>query len=567
MGRLRHIGSKRYDTAASRETVGFRAPRRAGHVAMMQTIESARPRRDGIKRPVESDAAEPFAARPPTRARAALLGVLIVGWFCLNLVTSAGRFLIYSPDLHIGVEAASSFARLFGSLVLFLVPDDPAKPRLRWIAASFIVLGAGGLVFGYLQPVVGDDLATNAAMYLSSYVWSIAGLLILVGLLPAIPPSLDPRRLAGLLAATFAIPGALLALPIHLPPLIRTTDLGAEILLDRPLLDGMTGWHWAVSALPLAIAVAAAAAGARRLAADALSGQLLLALVLFAGAQLHDTLWPSAYSPVLTASDILELTFAAVVAVAGIIELRRVGTERAELLDREQESSRQLRHLSALKTDFTAMMAHELGNPLAAIRRQADLIDRGRLDGEDRERALAAIQAEAKLLTQLVLDVQESARIERADFDIDLRPCPVEAILADAASYARTLPGNHPLQLTGTVGRVVADPDRIGQVLRNLLSNAAKYSEPGEPIALRASRVGDRVRIEVADLGPGVDPDDLARIFGKFERGRAGDVRQPGLGLGLYVARRIVVAHGGDLEVAAFTGSGSVFSFELEAGR
>jgi signal transduction histidine kinase len=106
---------------------------------------------------------------------------------------------------------------------------------------------------------------------------------------------------------------------------------------------------------------------------------------------------------------------------------------------------------------------------------------------------------------------------------------------------------------------------RIGQVVRNLLTNAAKYSPAGTPITLRTTRRGDRVRIEVVDRGGGIHPDDLHRVFEKFGRGRdvTGD-KTAGVGLGLYLSRRIVRAHGSDLKVDSTPGTGCVFSFELE---
>jgi RNA polymerase sigma factor (sigma-70 family) len=104
----------------------------------------------------------------------------------------------------------------------------------------------------------------------------------------------------------------------------------------------------------------------------------------------------------------------------------------------------------------------------------------------------------------------------------------------------------------------------MGQVLRNLLSNAAKYAPPGTPIELRAVRRGEHVRIEVADHGFGIHPDDMPRIFEKFGRGRdRGGRKVAGAGLGLYLSRRIVQAHGSDLTVESTPGVGSVFGFDL----
>jgi signal transduction histidine kinase len=117
---------------------------------------------------------------------------------------------------------------------------------------------------------------------------------------------------------------------------------------------------------------------------------------------------------------------------------------------------------------------------------------------------------------------------------------------------------------------VVADPYRIGQVLRNLLANAAKYSPEGVPIELRTApgAAPGHVRIEVADRGAGIHPEDAARIFEKFGRGRDGDGKKvAGTGLGLYLSRRILQSHGSELTLDPEPGGGSVFGFELRAGR
>ncbi len=115
---------------------------------------------------------------------------------------------------------------------------------------------------------------------------------------------------------------------------------------------------------------------------------------------------------------------------------------------------------------------------------------------------------------------------------------------------------------------VCADEYRIGQVLHNLLSNAAKYSPEGAPIELRVRVNAGHACIEVCDHGKGIPPDDLTRIFEKFGRGRdASGQKIPGIGLGLYLSRRIIRAHGGDITVQSTLGVGTVFGFELEIVR
>jgi signal transduction histidine kinase len=112
---------------------------------------------------------------------------------------------------------------------------------------------------------------------------------------------------------------------------------------------------------------------------------------------------------------------------------------------------------------------------------------------------------------------------------------------------------------------VWCDPERISQVLRNLLDNAAKYTPPGTPVTLVASVRRKRVRIEVANLGPCIPRQDLPLIFEKFGRGRDAAARTTaGAGLGLYLSRRIVEAHGTDLSVESTPERGTIFRFELQ---
>jgi signal transduction histidine kinase len=170
--------------------------------------------------------------------------------------------------------------------------------------------------------------------------------------------------------------------------------------------------------------------------------------------------------------------------------------------------------------------------------------------------------------------VQSAAIIERDDFKVVPRPVPLATLLTDAEAYAETLEGGHPVEFAISSGldgqeQVWADPERVGQVLRNLLSNAAKYSLQGESIELRAKRIQQRIlRIEVADHGIGIRPDDQVRIFEKFGRGRDQEGRKvAGVGLGLYLSRRIIRSHGSELTVYSAPGEGSVFGFELEVVR
>jgi signal transduction histidine kinase len=271
----------------------------------------------------------------------------------------------------------------------------------------------------------------------------------------------------------------------------------------------------------------------------------------------------------MTTADLLRLAMAAVVVVGGAVELKRMAAERAALLAAEQERSQRLEELATLKADFTAMVAHEFGHPLSAIRRLTEMLARDGLDPGLKQQVLTTILKETDALDRLVGDMQTSAAVERDDFTATLRPVEVGELIQNAVVYAESHDPDRSL-VTAVDGldpqtRVLADPDRIGQVLRNLLCNAAKYTPRAARISLRATPAGsDAVRLEVADSGPGIHPDDVPRIFEKFGRGRNGtDGVIQGAGMGLYLSQRLVRAHGSRITVRSRPGAGSVFAFEL----
>lgn len=184
----------------------------------------------------------------------------------------------------------------------------------------------------------------------------------------------------------------------------------------------------------------------------------------------------------------------------------------------------------------------------------------GGLNADEQAKTISAIQAEINALSALVADVKDAAAVERDDFAVQLRAVSLDVLLADAVALAKALPDGDPFAAKiATNEKVWADTGRINQVLRNLLSNAAKYSPAGAPIELRARSEEDRVHIAVADHGQDVHPDDVARIFEKFGQ------KVAGVGLGLYLSRRILQAHGSELTLNSKPGASCVFGFELEA--
>src|ERR671920_725111 len=265
-----------------------------------------------------------------------------------------------------------------------------------------------------------------------------------------------------------------------MPLLTRFANPERTAILGSPL-GWLTLWHWVLSMLPLGLATAAVVGAFWQSRRGLLQGWLLFAVVLLAGSVLHDYLWPSAYGGgLLTTADALSLAFAVVVAIGGISELRRLASERA----------RRLKELNAMRSDLSAMVAHELETPIAAVRKLNEMVSVEGKEPAVREYATTATERELDALTILVRDVRGVSEVEREGFEIEARRLGLEELLADAQTYAGSLPVDHPVRLVrkGNLPRgrcVLADPERIGQVLRNLLSNAAKYSPEGAPIELR----------------------------------------------------------------------------------
>ena len=245
---------------------------------------------------------------------------------------------------------------------------------------------------------------------------------------------------------------------------------------------------------------------------------------------------------------------------------RRVEMERAVMLATEREYSKQLRALTEMRADLTAMIAHELRAPVSALRMMTFLLETGDLSSKEEADMFAMVNREINQLDRLINDMATVADAEREDFSVQLQPVPLAVLLENAVTFAQTSLNAHQFSMSEIPDlRVWCDPERMSQVLRNLLDNAAKHTPPGTSVALRVDYQDRRVRIEVADEGAGLATDDVELIFEKFGRGRQAAARQtPGAGLGLYLSRQIVQSHGSDLTVETAPGRGASFGFELE---
>jgi signal transduction histidine kinase len=226
-----------------------------------------------------------------------------------------------------------------------------------------------------------------------------------------------------------------------------------------------------------------------------------------------------------------------------------------------------------IKDDFLSIVSHELRTPLTSIQGYSQLLE-GRLrtdrDGESKEMAhLRVIRSQVGRMRRLVDDLLDVSRIDRrGGVSIETIDFDLAALVREAVGRVQRENREREMVLTAPEALGVhADRDRIDQVLSNLLENAVKYSPDGGPIAVTVERRGGEVEVRVADTGVGIPDEHRENVFERFYQANdeAGRRRFGGLGLGLYISRAIIDAHGGRIWAAANAeaGSGSVFGFRI----
>jgi two-component system sensor histidine kinase KdpD len=183
----------------------------------------------------------------------------------------------------------------------------------------------------------------------------------------------------------------------------------------------------------------------------------------------------------------------------------------------------------------------------------------------ERDAFAATIEAEADRLNRLVGNLLDLSRIEAGVLRPEKEWYPLSALVEDVLGRLDPLAADHPIavDVPDTLPPVLLDYVEIDQVLSNLLENALKYTPPGTPIRLAAHAADDVMTVEVADAGPGIPPAALPRLFDKFYRVASGPGHPRGTGLGLAVAKGLVEAHGGRLQVESAPSQGTRFRFTL----
>jgi signal transduction histidine kinase len=257
-------------------------------------------------------------------------------------------------------------------------------------------------------------------------------------------------------------------------------------------------------------------------------------------------------------SALLLLAVAAVLGggLAFFLLLRRLRAAR--------EEQRRLAEINAVREEFMSIVSHELRTPVTGLLGflQTTLDHWESMSDADRRSALNRASTNARRLHALTRDVLDTASIEAGELSYVFDVVDINAEVASAATAAQDLQPSRPISVSTPDERAWSrsDPERVQQVLTNLLDNASKNSPPESAIDIVVSVVAREVQVAVTDRGAGIPGQELGRVFDKFVRGRATDSR--GTGLGLYICKRIVEAHGGRIWAQSEPG-GTTLTFAL----
>jgi two-component system sensor histidine kinase KdpD len=250
--------------------------------------------------------------------------------------------------------------------------------------------------------------------------------------------------------------------------------------------------------------------------------------------------------------------------LAAVGSLIAIAVERANAVETLARSEG-AREGERLRSAILDSVTHEFRTPLTSIKASiTSLLSPTGLSADDRQELMTVINEESDRLNRLVGEAAEVAQLESHEFQLDLQSSRVLDLAKAAVNEVKQTLGKHPVEIV--VPEHISlrlDPDRIKEVLVQLLENAAKYSPPESPIRITAEAKGANIEISVADQGAGIDDMEQVLIFDKFYRGKNQRYRVQGTGMGLAIARAIVEAHGGKIGVTSQPGCGSVFYFLL----
>lgn len=260
--------------------------------------------------------------------------------------------------------------------------------------------------------------------------------------------------------------------------------------------------------------------------------------------------------------------FSARAPTEGSDDVARLGTAFNEMAAQLEESQRRER-------DFLMSVGHDLRTPLTTLRGYAEALQAGQVNEEDLPRVAGVLHRQTDRLSRLIDDLTLLARLEAREFTLRPEPVELSAHLAGIVeSYRERAEQSHISLVTqiADTGVITIDPDRIGQIMGNLLTNAMRYTPEGGEVRVGLASTAEEVVLTVADSGPGIDSEDLPRVFERlYVAQRYRPLRPEGSGLGLTIVRELSNALGGTVSVDSALGEGTVATVRLprmaRAGR
>jgi signal transduction histidine kinase/ActR/RegA family two-component response regulator len=252
-----------------------------------------------------------------------------------------------------------------------------------------------------------------------------------------------------------------------------------------------------------------------------------------------------------------------------LAQMASVAVENTRLYEAQQLARTQAESANRIKDEFLAVLSHELRSPLNPILGWAKLLRSRKLDEQKTAHALATIERNANLQTQLIGDLLDVSRILQGKLSLNIAPVDLASTITAAMETVRLAAQAKSIQihtaLNEAIGQVAGDGARLQQIIWNLLSNAVKFTPEGGRVEVRLERIGSQAQISVSDTGKGISPDFLPYVFDYFRQADGATTRKfGGLGLGLAIVRHLTELHGGIVTAESLgEGQGATFIVRL----
>ncbi len=221
------------------------------------------------------------------------------------------------------------------------------------------------------------------------------------------------------------------------------------------------------------------------------------------------------------------------------------------------------------QSDQIAELIHELRTPMASLNTAVHLLNRSDLAEEQRQKIIAMVGSEIERLSELTTAFLDLSKLESGRARFQSESCDIRTLLEDSIEMMRSRAAERNISLRleapQEIPPILADIDKIKQVMLNLLSNAVKYNFPGGSVVVGCESQPEQIAITVTDSGPGISAENLQRMFEKFYRVPGTEKLAPGTGLGLSICKRIVEMHGGNILITSKVGTGTTFTVNLPA--